>query len=84
MDFLQKTGSKLVNFCLSGPIYILPPPIGGRHPVPCLGTQISERDMVQQCTKSQWAQLYLMKETMATRVPVGADKKPNGKISFDQ
>ena len=49
MDFLQKTGSKLVNFCLSGPIYIFPPPIGGRHPVPCLGTQISERDMVQQC-----------------------------------
>ena len=52
MDFLQKTGSKLVNFCLSGPIYILPPPIGGRHPVPCLGTQISERDMVQQCTSA--------------------------------
>ena len=51
MDFLQKTGSKLVIFCLSGPIYIFPPPIGGRHPVPCLGTPISERDMVQQCTR---------------------------------
>ena len=28
-----------------------PPPIGGHHPVPCLGTQISERDMVHQCTR---------------------------------
>ena len=43
IHFLQKTGSKLVNFCLSGPIFILHPAIGGRHPVPCLSTQITER-----------------------------------------
>ena len=43
MDFLQKTGSKLVKFGPWGPIYILPGHIGGRHPVPCLSTQISER-----------------------------------------
>ena len=41
--FLQKTGSKLVKFCLCGPICILHPAIGGRHPVPCLSTQITER-----------------------------------------
>ena len=29
----------------------LHPPIGGHHPVPCLSTQITERDRVQQCTR---------------------------------
>ena len=43
MDFLQKTGSKLVKFGLRGPICILHPPIEGYHPVPCLSTQITER-----------------------------------------
>ena len=43
MDFLQKNGSKLVKFGPWGPIYILPEHIGGRHPVPCLSTQIAER-----------------------------------------
>ena len=43
MAFLQKTGSKLVNFGLHGLLYILQTPIGGRHPVPCLTTQITER-----------------------------------------
>ena len=43
MDFLQKTGSKLVKFGLRGPICILHPPIGGYHPVPCLSTKITER-----------------------------------------
>ena len=43
IHFLQKTGSKLVKFCLRGPICILHPAIGGRHPVPCLSTQITER-----------------------------------------
>ena len=43
MGFMQKTGSKLVKFCFCGPIYILHPPIGGSHPVPCLTTQITER-----------------------------------------
>ena len=43
MDFLQKTGSKLVKFGLRGPICILHPPIGGYHPVPCLSTKIIER-----------------------------------------
>ena len=38
--FLQKTGFKMVKF---GPIYILQAPIGGSHPVPCLSTQIIER-----------------------------------------
>ena len=43
MAFLQKTGSKLVKFGPCGPTYILPGHIGGRHPVPCLSTQIAER-----------------------------------------
>ena len=43
MCFLQKTGSKLVKFGLCDPISILQPAIGGRHPVPCLSTQITER-----------------------------------------
>ena len=43
MDFLQKTRSKLVNFGLHGLLSILQTPIGGRHPVPCLTTQITER-----------------------------------------
>ena len=43
MDFLQKTGPKLVKFGLRGPICILHPPIEGYHPVPCLSTQITER-----------------------------------------
>ena len=43
MCFLQKTGSKLVKFGLCDPISILQPAIGGRHPVPCLNTQITER-----------------------------------------
>ena len=43
MCFLQKTGSKLVKFGLCDPIFILHPAIGGRHPVPCLTTQIIER-----------------------------------------
>ena len=41
--FLQKTGFKMVKFGLCGPIYILQTPIGGSHPVPCLSTQIAER-----------------------------------------
>ena len=40
----KKTGSKLIKFDLCEPIYIL------HHTVPCLGTQIPERDMAQQCT----------------------------------
>ena len=43
VHFLQKTGSKLVKFGLCDPIFILHPAIGGRHPVPCLNTQITER-----------------------------------------
>ena len=43
MYFLQKTGFKMVKFGLCGPIYILQTPIGGSHPVPCLSTQIAER-----------------------------------------
>ena len=43
MCFLQKTGSKLVKFGLCDPISILHPAIGCRHPVPCLNTQITER-----------------------------------------
>ena len=43
MCFLQKKGSKLVKFGLCDPINILQPAIGGRHPVPCLSTQITER-----------------------------------------
>ena len=43
MCFLQKTGFKLVKFGLCGSIYILHPAIGGPHPVPCLSTQITER-----------------------------------------
>ena len=43
VHFLQKTGSKLVKFGLCDPIFILHPAIGGRHPVPCLSTQITER-----------------------------------------
>ena len=43
VHFLQKTGSKLVKFGLCDPISILQPAIGGRHPVPCLSTQITER-----------------------------------------
>ena len=43
MDFLQKNGSKLVKFGPCGAIYILQQLIWGRHPVPCLGTQISKR-----------------------------------------
>ena len=43
MAFLQKTGSKSVKFGPCGPIYISPGHIGGRHPVPCLITQIAER-----------------------------------------
>ena len=27
----------------SDPIYVLHPPIGGHHPVPCLSTQITEK-----------------------------------------
>ena len=54
----KKTGSKLVKFGLCGPIYVLQPPIGGSHPVPCLGTQIPERDMVQQCTTPPSGILY--------------------------
>ena len=45
MCFLQKTGSKLVKFGLCDPINILQPAIGGRHPVPCLSTQITERQV---------------------------------------
>ena len=41
--FCKKTGSKLVNFGLRGPICILHPPIEGYHPVPCLSTKIIER-----------------------------------------
>ena len=41
--FCKKTGSKLVKFGLCDPISILQPAIGGRHPVPCLNTQITER-----------------------------------------
>ena len=41
--FCKKNGSKLVKFGPWGPIYILPEHIGGRHPVPCLSTQIAER-----------------------------------------
>ena len=33
----------MVKFGLCGPIYILQTPIGGSHPVPCLSTQIAER-----------------------------------------
>merc|ERR1711997_982624 len=43
MCFLQKTGFKLIKFGLCGSIYILHPAIGGSHPVPCLSTQIAER-----------------------------------------
>ena len=43
MDFLQKTGSKLLKFGPCGAIYILQQLIWGRHPVPCLSTQISKR-----------------------------------------
>ena len=43
MCFLQKTGFKLIKFGLCGSIYILHPAIGGSHPVPCLSTQITER-----------------------------------------
>ena len=43
MCFLQKTGFKLVKFGQCGSIYILHPAIGGSHPVPCLSTQIAER-----------------------------------------
>ena len=43
MCFLQKNGFKLVKFGLCGSIYILHPAIGGSHPVPCLSTQLAER-----------------------------------------
>ena len=43
MYFLQKTEFKMVKFGPCGPIYILQTPIGGSHPVPCLSTQIAER-----------------------------------------
>ena len=43
MYFLQKMGFKMVKFGLCGPIYILQTHIGGSHPVPCLSTQIAER-----------------------------------------
>ena len=33
----------MVKFGLCGPIYILQTPIRGSHPVPCLSTQIAER-----------------------------------------
>jgi hypothetical protein len=41
--FCKKLGPNIVKFGLSGPIYILQPAIGGHHPVPCLSTQIAER-----------------------------------------
>ena len=41
--FLQNTELKMVKFGPCGPIYILQTPIGGSHPVPCLSTQIAER-----------------------------------------
>ena len=44
--YVQKTGSKLDKFDPCGPIYILQPPIGGRHPAHCLSTQITERASV--------------------------------------
>ena len=43
VDFLQKTGPKLLKICPCGAIYILHQLIWGRHPVPCLSTQISKR-----------------------------------------
>ena len=43
VDFLQKTGPKLLKICPCGAIYILQQLIWGRHPVPCLSTQISKR-----------------------------------------
>ena len=43
MCFLQKNGFKLVKFGLCGSIYISHPAIGGSHPVPCLSTQLAER-----------------------------------------
>ena len=43
MCFLQKNGFNLVKFGLCGSIYILHPAIGGSHSVPCLSTQLAER-----------------------------------------
>ena len=53
----------MVKFCLCGPIYILQTPIGGSHPVPCLSTQIAERQgtaMYYMETQFYTYQIYFM------------------------
>ena len=54
MYFLQKTEFEMVKFGPCGPIYILQTPIGGSHPVPCLSTQIAERQGTAMYYPSAW------------------------------
>ena len=59
VDFLQKNRPKLLKICPCGAIYILHQLIWGRHPVPCLSTQISKRQGTAMYYQSPNGNIYV-------------------------